>query len=360
VDERPTPVPIGVLGPLTRSITRPGEDPALRANAVDRLSVGRAVGRANARRRSRGQAEVTLVEQLYTFARYRWGTPQDTFSILHGLHDVRGFIGYIGPDARIDTVMALHTEVPVINVAPTEPTIDEAANPWIFRCGSNDPRRHRLLLDFVLNVEGRSRTALVRTPDPEARVHLDRWAGSARARGHEPAAELEFDPETSDLSSLVEGLRRSGADAVFTWLDAQTSAELLRGMRAAGLTQLFVGSDRIVSPEFVEAAGPGAGPAIAFARCPHFDVADDTTPSERDAIRTVPGISRLRTSPHAARTVDAAAHLLAAIELAGPEPEGIRVRLCEMRRVHIAILTNGEWRLSPLDAGDQASRLRPL
>jgi hypothetical protein len=344
-DERLTPVPIGVLRALTKPISKPGADSPFPANAVDRRSVGRTVERASARRQSRGQSGFTLVEKLYTFARYGWGTPQDSFSILRGLYDVRGFIGYIGPDARMDTVMALRTEVPVINIAPTEPTIDETTNPWIFRCGSNDPRRHRLLLDFVLDVMGRSRLAVVQTPGPETRIHLDRWADYARARGRAPVVELESDPESADLAPLFEELRRSRADAVLTWSDAQSSAGLLLRMRSAGLDQLFVGSDLIVNPEFVSLAGPDPGRVIAFARCPHFKVADDIVPTDPDVLRSMPGVPRSEALPHADRSVRAAAHLLAAIELAGPEPEAIRGRLCEMDEIELAILENGAWRL---------------
>lgn len=344
-DEEMRQVPIGVLRALTKPIARPGADTPFPAYAVDRRSVGRAVERASARRRSQGQPEFALMEKLYTFARYGWGTHQDSFSILRGLHDVRGLIGYMGPDARIDTAMALRTEIPLVNIAPTDPTLDETANPWIFRCGSNDPRRHRLLLDFVLDVVGRSRLATVRTPGSEARVHLDRWTDRARERGHAPVAELEFDPETADLTSLFEDLQRSRAEVVLTWSDARNSAQLLRKMRSAGLDQLFVGSDLIVNPEFVSQTGPDPGEVLAFARCPHFEVADDVSPTNGDALRGLPGGSGRGTSPHADRSLHAAAHLLAAIELAGPDPDAIRGRLCEMSEVELAILEGGEWRL---------------
>ncbi len=116
-------IPIGVLVPFSRPIARPAADSPFPADAVDRVAVERAVGRA--RRRARGHSQITLVESLYTFERYGWGTPQDSFSVLLRLHDVHGLIGYIGPNARIDTATALHTEVPLVNVAPTEPTPDE-------------------------------------------------------------------------------------------------------------------------------------------------------------------------------------------------------------------------------------------
>jgi hypothetical protein len=351
-------IPIGVLAPLSRPIARPMADSAYPADAVDHVAVERAVSRA--RRRA---SEIKLVENLYTFARYGWGTLQDSFSILRGLRDVRGLIGYIGPHARIDTATALRTEVPLVNVAPTEPTPDESVHPWIFRCGSNDPRRHRLLLDHVLDSQGGSRLAAVRPPDPEDRIHLDRWVRHARRRGHEPVAELDGDPEAYQLATLIEELRRSQADVVLTWSDARTSAVLLRRLREAGLNALFVGGDRIVNREFITLAGPDPGPVIALGRCPHHDSAEEVAPPETDDLRRRLGLSRLPPSPHATRSFEATEHLIAAIERGGPERQAIREALREMEYVTLARLEDGAWHfrvLSQPAAGQPATwrRLR--
>jgi ABC-type branched-subunit amino acid transport system substrate-binding protein len=345
-----TTVRIGVLGAFARPITRSGADSPWPADTVDRVSVERAVDRANDLSETPGRRPFAVAQNLYTFASYSWGTSQDSFWILRDRHDVRGLIGYIEQDARIDTAVALRTEVPVVNVAPTEPTADEVDHPWIFRCGSNDPRRQRLLLDHVLDAPGRSRLAAVRTPGPEMRIHLDRWAGHARTRGHELVAEIDHDPRTDDPVSLLEQLRRVQADAVLTWTDAPTSATLLRQLRAAGWSGLFVGSDRIVDREFVTVAGTDPGAVIALGRCPHFAVVDEAPRGDHEDLRRRLGASRLPVSPHAARSFDATMHLLVAIELGGPEREAIREALGKMERATLARLDDGAWTESPLDS----------
>jgi ABC-type branched-subunit amino acid transport system substrate-binding protein len=163
-------------------------------------------------------------------------------------------------------------------------------------------------------------------------------------------AELEYDPKADDSASLFDELKRSRADVVLAWSDARSSAALLQSMRAAGLSQLFVGSEEIVNSEFIDLAGADAGQVLAFARCPHFAVSGDTAPSDADALRDLLGVSRSRPSPHASRSFDAAVHLMAAIELAGAEPEAVRGALCEMNAVTLARLTNGAWSFSRLDS----------
>jgi len=100
-----------------------------------------------------------------------------------------------------------------------------------------------------------------------------------------------------------------------------------------------------VNPEFASLVGPDPGNVMAFARCPHFEVADDVAPTNHDPLRGLPGSSGTGASPHADRSLHAAAHLLAAIELAGSDPDAIRGRLCEMSEIDLAILEDGEWRL---------------
>ena len=88
-----------------------------------------------------------------------------------------------------------------------------------------------------------------------------------------------------------------------------------------------------------------AGPAYPL---PGSIGSPDYAPGERRAPTHVPGAARRSTTPEARRSAQATAHLLAAIEVAGPEREAIRGSLCEMRRIEIARLEAGEWRLSTL------------
>ena len=333
---------IGVLGPFTRPVSLPGASSPWPTPPVDRGAVARAVERANDRR-TRPDRVFALVDNVVSFMRYGWVTAQDSFAMLRDEYHAHGLVGYIGPDAFMDNAVASRTEVPVVNIAPTDPTLDESLNPWVFRCGENDPRLQLRLLDFVFDSLGRSRPALLRTPGEETEARLERWSRHSAARGHAPVAELEWKPGDAELPARIEELRRSRADVVLTWADARQTAALVRELRAAGLTHLVVGSDRVIGSEFVELAGPEPGSVIALSRCPHLDLAGDAAARDEEAMRRRPDIARKPALPQAGRSLDAAAHLAVAIELAGTEREAIRRMLDAMSRLRVARLEDGAW-----------------
>jgi len=335
---------VGVLGPFTRPISLPGASSPWPTPPVDRVAVARALARANDRQ-TRPDQTLVLAENVVTFTKYGWITPQDSFAMLRDRYHVHGLIGLIEPNARMDTAVALRTEVPVVNIATTDPTLDESLNPWIFRCGENDSRWQLRLLDFVFDSLGRERPAVLRTPGAENEARLDRWIRHAGTRDRVPVAKLDCNPDDDDLSEQIETLRRSRADVVLTWADARSTATLVRRLRAAGLTQLVVGSDRIATREFVELVGPDPGPVIALSRCPHIEVAGDVTALDEEVRRRRPGLARKPVLPQSGPSFTAAAHLAVAIEIAGPEPEpeAVRQTLAEMGRPRVAQLRDGVW-----------------
>jgi len=295
------------------------------------------VSRANDRVARTGKT-FEVAEKLGSFADYGWRTLQDTFAILRDRLKVSGIVAYIGADARMDAALALLNEVPVVNFAPSEPAIHESENPWIFRCGANDPRHQQRLLDHALGPLARSRPVVLTTRGDKTPEPSDRWGG---------LPSVEYDPAAD---ALFEELRRLQADVLLTWADAPTTATLLRKLRAEGLDQLVVGSPRIVNPEFVTLAGPDAGAVIALARCSHFDVAGDLPRLDEETLRRRPPTARERAAPRADRSFEAATHLLVAIELAGPDREAVRRTLRAMGEPMLANLEDGVWSLSDLES----------
>ena len=324
---------IGVLGPRNRAVAIPGVSERRRfgLGQPDLLAVQIAVRQANASGGYRNKAPFEVSVALYGYANYAWGTPEDEYPTFAYGQQVRGLVGHFDPGNRIETAVALGTEVPVVSASRMPPTVDEIVNPWIFRCFGDEPRQQRMLLDYVLDHLGHKRIAVLRTPGGLTDIRLDWWVSHARKREHPVAADLRFDPHLDDIDPALEALQHSGAEAVFTWCDIQTSALILKRMREAGMTQLFVGSDGIVENELVELVGTNPGPVIAA-----YPITDRARRkllgdfAKEYAERNYVGTTKRPPGPDAYFAYDATRHLLEAINVAGPNREAIRRTLTAM------------------------------
>jgi hypothetical protein len=111
-----------------------------------------------------------------------------------------------------------------------------------------------------------------------------------------------------------------------TWSDAQATSALLDGMRKAALHAALAGGPSIVNDEFARSAPLDAGTVLAVAPCSHAEAAGGPPPE----------------SLHD-RSYEAAAHLLAAVEIAGRDREAVRGELQRLRSQAVARLKNGVW-----------------
>ncbi|MHC4608920.1 MAG: ABC transporter substrate-binding protein [Planctomycetota bacterium] len=335
------PVTIGVLSPVSKTVVLPGQRPQSSAalGRMDLAAVQLAIEQANARGGYRGLVPFELVFDVYGYAIYGWTMPEDNFATLAHRGDVRGMVAYLGPDSRFATATALRTEVPVVNAAPTPATADEAVNPWMFRCPGDDPVRPEKLLDHILGQLGHTRLAVLRTPGPEAKTHLQRYLLHARQRQRPPVADLLYDPTTGGLDAVLEAIQRSRAEVVLTRCDADVAAAILHEMRQAGMTQLFVGSEHIVTDEFVRLVGDNAGRVIALWNC---SASGNETAAARFAESYAARLGR-PPKPAALRCYDAARHLLQATDLAGLQREAIGRALREMSSAFMVRLDAGRW-----------------
>ncbi len=323
-------VNIGILRPGNRIITlSESQSPGVpRLGRMDLMAANLAIEQANAAGGYRGQIPFALATgPKGTFRGWGWTTPEDDFPALAKQPDVWGIVGHLGSGSRFTTAVVLHTEVPLLNFAATPATTDETINPWIFRCDGDDPRQHRLLLDFVFDRLGQTRVAVVRTPGRLAQLHLEWWSDHARERGHPVVIEVRYDPGTDELASVLRALQRSRADVVLTSCEAPLSAAILRGMREAGMGQLFVGSAEIIGDEFAALVGPEPGPVIApYPRANRANHRTATRFAEDYAARF-----NRPPSPDALGLFEAVNHLLEAINIAGLDREAIRRTLDKMK-----------------------------
>ncbi len=265
------PVRIAGFRPLNKTVTLPGDATlsSRRSESVDLLGIELAIAQADRAGMAPALGPVELVQGTFGYQRYIWGTQEDDWPDFVYRDRALATVAWIAPHRMIATGAILHAEMPVMNVAPTAPTIDEQMNPWIFRCPRYDPRSHEEVLNYIFDVLGKTQVAIVRTPGKLTGYHLDLWRDSAHKRGHPPVVELLWDAADESMEAQLRALGRSGAEVVMTWCDAAAAGRLVKTIRAMGMDQLVIGGDPMVCERFVELAGTSPGAVIAVQLCKH-------------------------------------------------------------------------------------------
>ena len=130
------------------------------------------------------------------------------------------------------------------------------------------------------------------------------------------------------------------AEVVFTWCDAEVAAAILRAMRQAGMSALFVGGEQVMTDTFVKLVGCDPGRVIALWGCP----AEGQGNAAARFAESYEALFKQRPKPEAVHSYDAARHLLRAINIAGLEREALRRTLQDLSTALVARLEDGCWR----------------
>jgi len=275
-------VKIGFLGPIIGSISEsvggPGNVP-LRVNEAqttwDGYSVSHlapigikmlqgaklAVAQANARGGYRGTLPFELVVRNDNGS---WRSAGDEVIALAYRDSVWAILGSVdGQNTHVAIRVALKIEIPVMMSGDTDPTAVETSIPWAFRNIVDDRQMCYLLADFAFRQLGLERVAALRAVNRYGRVNIDEFRDGATRLGHPLVAELSYREGDTLFTTQLERIRALDAQAVFTYGNSRESALILRQMRAMGMEQWFLGSDRMVTQEFLDIVGPDAGKVAA-------------------------------------------------------------------------------------------------
>ncbi len=182
-----------------------------------------------------------------------WGASANEIIDLAYNERVWAILGTIdGANSHIAIRTALKAELVVMNSGNTDPTYTETAIPWAFRCITDDRQMCYLLADYVFKKLGLSRVAALRANNRYGRISIDEFRDAATRIGKPFITELNYRVGDTDFSRQLERIKALKPDAVMTYGDARESALILKQIRAMGLDVWFIGSDRIVSDEFIE------------------------------------------------------------------------------------------------------------
>lgn len=172
-----------------------------------------------------------------------------------------GTIG--GENSHILIRVALKAEVPIMNSADTDPTFPETRIPWLFRVISDDRMQCYVLAKYAYEVKKWNKVAVFRYNGRYGRVGTKEFKEASRRLRHPVPIEMKFNNGETDFRDRLEAIKRLEPDAVFVWGNAPESAAIVQQMRAMGMDQPVIGSDRLLDPVFLDKAGDAAEGVVA-------------------------------------------------------------------------------------------------
>jgi branched-chain amino acid transport system substrate-binding protein len=154
--------------------------------------------------------------------------------------------------------VALKLGMPMISTGCSDPTVTETGIPWIIRTFPDDRQNAYRLASWIYEACRHASTAVVRVNDKYGRMGIGEFIKASRRLGHAPPLEIRFLPGDRDFHEQIAKVAASGADAVYFLGAAEEGGLFVRQLRAAGVTLPVYGHDLLVSPRFLELAGPAA------------------------------------------------------------------------------------------------------
>ena len=261
-----------------------------------------------------------------------WGASANEIVSFSYDDSVWAVVGSIdGANTHIAIRVALKTEVPVVNVGDTDPTLVETMIPWIFRVIADDRQMCYTIAHHLYEDRGFERAAILRANNRYGRFGVAEFRQASIRLGHPAPIEVNYDLRwaTTDTTFAlqVERLRRVKPDAIILWGDAEPMGHLVRLIRAAGIDAELFGSDRVVNDAFTDAAGATADGIVAVT--PYDPTRDDTRLKAfqrryRERFGSEPNV-------YAAHAYDGTRMVIDAIRTAGLNRYRIRDALAGMR-----------------------------
>lgn len=188
-----------------------------------------------------------------------WGASGNEIVRMAYNDEVWAILGSIdGANTHIAIRVALKAEIPWMTSGDLDPTFIETNIPWVFRCIGDDRQQNYLILDYLFRKHDYHRIAIIRSSSRYGRFGVREIRDGCRRLGRPVLVEMAYMGGTTDFSMQLDRVAEVNPEVVIHWGNGPDAARLLNAMRARGMNQLFLTSDRAVSDEFVKLAGPNA------------------------------------------------------------------------------------------------------
>ena len=188
-----------------------------------------------------------------------WGSPSDeAVKMVYDENDWAIFGSISSESTHIILRVALRAEIPIVNSASTDPTIQETYIPWYFTDIQDDRVQSYTLARRIETELGLKRPALLRINSRYGRLGVIKFRDAARRLGHPVVIEQKFMPGDTDFRRALRIIRDSRADAIVIWADQDQAAGILTQMLELGMHQRVFGSYRTLGDDLLAQAGLAA------------------------------------------------------------------------------------------------------
>jgi len=255
--DKPAPVglhevPIGFLGPIAGS-----RDSSYGRRMLQGATL--AVEEANARGGYRGIPFRLVIRNDLGL----WGATSNELVALNdaGVWATLGSID--GANTHIMLRIALKIDMPLVASGDTDPTLTETLIPWLIRVSGDDRQTCYALVLYAHELKGYRRVAVLRVNNRYGRVGTAEFKDGLRRLGTPVILEMRYAQGDTSFTPQLERIKQAGVEAVLVWGDPQEAGRIVRQMREMNMKQAVLGSDRLVSPAFLDLAGPAAEGTVA-------------------------------------------------------------------------------------------------
>lgn len=321
-------VDIGFLGPIEKTVSVATGGGSHEEDLGKKMLLGAKLAIKHANEKNGFRSSGTLYRLIVRNDNGLWGASANEIVDLAYNEKVWAILGTIdGANSHIAIRTALKAELVVMNSGDTDPTYTETAIPWAFRCITDDRQMCYLLADYVFKKLKLTRVAVLRANNRYGRISIDEFRDAATRIGHPFIVELNYQVGDMDFTRQLERIKALNPQAIMTYGDARESAMILNQIRTMGLDVWFIGSDRMVTDDFIRAVGGNLEKVVAGH--PY-----DPTSTDEKAVRFRKAFrDQFDEEPEtfAAHAYDGMTMIIDAIEKAGLNRAKIRDRLAEMK-----------------------------
>jgi branched-chain amino acid transport system substrate-binding protein len=138
----------------------------------------------------------------------------------------------------------------------------------VFRLAPRDDQQGRAAARFALARSHKHKALILHDGSPSGLSQAQSFRDGLRARGVRELAFLELGPKDPTDPAFFSRLKGFGPNLVYFGGEASLAAELVVGLKQAGVQFLFLGGDRLYSQSFLDQAGDAAEGTLVSALAP--------------------------------------------------------------------------------------------